>query len=253
MHNRIHFRKKIKIFRRPKKRNIIIFITISILISIIFIFNYINKKISPTLLSYAELEAKKLLTIVINSAVSENISNNEEIDNLFLVSKDSNGQISTIDFNPTSVNKLLTLTTSTIQEKLKRLEEGNINNIEGIDYLSDSSDMKKGIVFQIPSGLVFGNAFFSNLGPYIPVKLNVVGDILSEITTKVTNYGINNALIEIRINIALTQQVILPIISNKIEIDLSIPIALKLIQGTVPNYYLNGLNQNSNSLSLPTE
>ena len=113
--------------------------------------------------------------------------------------------------------------------------------------------LKKGIIFEIPSGLVFENTFFSNLGPTIPIKLNLVGDIISEVTTKVTNYGINNALIEVRICIKLTEQVILPLATNRIEIESSVPVALKLIQGTVPNYYLNGISNSSNSLTIPTQ
>ena len=62
-----------------------------------------------------------------------------------------------------------------------------------------------------------------------------------------------NALIEVNIVLELTEQVILPFITNKIKIETTIPVALKLIQGSVPNYYLNGINQNSTSLSLPIE
>ena len=39
-------------------------------------------------------------------------------------------------------------------------------------------------------------------------------------------------------------------VTDKITIDTTIPVALKLIQGTVPNYYLNGL-QNSPAITLP--
>ena len=48
----------------------------------------------------------------------------------------------------------------------------------------------------------------------------------------------------------LSEQLILPFVTDKITIDTTIPVALKLIQGTVPNYYLNGL-QNSPAITLP--
>ena len=60
-------------------------------------------------------------------------------------------------------------------------------------------------------------------------------------------------MIEIRISIKLVEQVILPLTTDKIEIQNSVPIALKLIQGTVPNYYLNGISNSSNSLTIPTQ
>lgn len=253
MNRRIRLKHKF-IIRKPRRRNIIIIIFIFFLVSLFFVLKYINNKISPVILNYAELEARKLSSVIINSAVTTS-TKNINFEDLFIVTKDNNGEIRTIDFNPTQVNELLAIATESIQNNLKKLEEGDI---EGLDlsrssYLGSDDKLKEGVIFEIPSGLVFGNSFFSNLGPKVPVKISLIGDIFSEISTKVTNYGINNALIEIRINLKIMEQVFLPISSNKIEIETSIPLTLKLIQGTVPSYYLTGLNQNSSSFSLPTE
>lgn len=250
-----HLRKKIILFDKNKKVNIIILTVIMLILSLVMIFKFINKKVSPIIMNYAELETRKLATLVINSSINKNISNKIKSEEIFLITKDSNGQINTIDFNPSIVNSILTETTTVIQKELKKIEEGDVEAIKNfdIDYISSDKKKKKGIIFEIPSGLVFENAFFSNLGPKIPIKLNLVGDITSEITTQVTNYGINNALIEIRISIKLVEQVILPLTTDKIEIQNSVPIALKLIQGTVPNYYLNGISNSSNSLTIPTQ
>lgn len=256
MNNRIHLKRKINFIKRGNKtKNIIVLIAIFLIICIIAVFRFINNRVSPVILNYAELEARNLASLIINSAINKNISKTIDFDNLFIISKDSNGDISTIDFNPIVVNQILVNTTEVIQNNLKNLEEGKIDALElsTTNYLSSNEKLKRGIIFEIPSGLVFNNAFFANLGPKIPVKLNLVGDIISEISTKVTNYGINNALIEIRINLSLTEQVILPIVSSRIEINLSVPLTLKIIQGTVPNYYLNGLSQNSSVVSIPIE
>ena len=257
MNHRIHLKRKVMFFKKTKKKrsNIVVITLSGIIISIILIFKLIDKKVSPVLLNYAELEARKVASIVINSAINKEISKNIDLEKLFIISKDSNGEINTIDFNPIEVNQLLATTTETIQNNLKKLETGNIDDLDlpNTNYLSSEEELKRGIVFEIPSGLIFDNAFFNNLGPKIPVRLNLVGDIISEITTNVSNYGINNALIEVRINLKLTEQVILPIASNRIEIEVSVPLALKLIQGTVPNYYLNGLSHNSSVVAIPIE
>lgn len=255
MNKRIHLKKKIILFNKNKKMNIFVITFIFFVIFLILIFNFINKKVSPVILNYAELEARKLATLVINSAINKNISNKIKSEEIFLITKDANDQINTIDFNPSIVNSILTETTMIIQKELKKIEDGEIESIENLDldYISSNSKLKKGIIFEIPSGLVFQNAFFSNLGPTIPIKLSLVGDIISEVNTQVTNYGINNALIEVRICIKLTEQVILPLTTNRIEIESSVPIALKLIQGTVPNYYLNGISNSSKSLTIPTQ
>lgn len=248
---------KIKLRRKTtfKHKNMLIILIILMIFSIIFLLNYISNKISPVILKYAELEVRKFSSLIINSTISKNISKNINIDDLFVVTKNNNNEISTIDFNQIEVNSILSQTTELIQNNLKKLEEGRIDELEvpSTSYLSNENNLERGVIFEIPSGLVFNNPFFNNLGPKVPVKISLIGDIFSEITTKVTNYGINNALIEIRINLKLTEQVFLPVSSNQIEIETSVPLTIKLIQGTVPNYYLNGINQNSAPFRFSTE
>ena len=253
MNKKIHLKKKIILFNKKNKVNVFVITFILLIFALVFIFKFINKMVTPTILNYAELEARKLATLVINSAINKNISNKIKSEEIFLITKDSNNQINSIDFNPSVVNSILTETTTIIQKELKQIEDRNVENIENFDleYISEDKKAKKGIIFEIPSGLVFNNAFFANLGPKIPIKLNLVGDITSEITTQVTNYGINNALIETSIVIDLKLQIVLPYKTEKVSFQNSIPISLKLIQGIVPNYYFNGIDKNSSSFIVP--
>lgn len=226
-----------------------------LILAIYFSLKFINMKVNPILLDYAELESRKLASIIINNAVSKNVTQNIDIDELFLITKDSNGDIKTIDFNPITVNKILTQTTNSVQVNLKYIEQGKVELLDLatnslIDY--DIDKLKQGIIYEIPTGVIFGNSFLANIGPTIPVKFSLVGDIIGYVSTKITDYGINNALIEINIVLELSEQVILPFVTNKIKIETSIPVALKLVQGSIPKYYLNGI-QNSPSFALPIE
>lgn len=233
------------------------FLIIIILFIIIFsLIKYISMKVNPILLEYASLESRKLASIIINNAVLKNVTQSTEINDLFLISKDDTGEIKSIDFNPIVVNKILTQTTNSVQLNLKYVEEGKIDELDLADnaLLEYNVDkLKKGIIYEIPSGVVFNSSFLNNIGPKIPVKFNLIGDIVSHINTKVTDYGINNALVEVNIVLELAEQIILPFISNKIVIETSIPVAVRLIQGTVPKYYLNGMDQNSTSIALPSD
>lgn len=219
---------------------------------IVLILNFISLKVNPVLLDYAQMEARKIASIIINDAVNQKITNDIDIEELFIITRDTNNEVKTIDFNPIVVNQILTETTILVQSNLRYLEQGkvdmlNLMNNALIDYNQDK--LKQGIIYEIPSGVIFGNSFLANIGPKIPVKFSLVGDIVGYINTNVTDYGINNALIEVNIVLELSEQVILPFVSEKITIDTTIPVALKLIQGSVPNYYLNGLN--SPSFALP--
>ena len=250
MKKRIHLKRKFSFFK--KKINFVIFIVIMLIIMIVLILNFISLKVNPVLLDYAQMEARKIASIIINDAVNQKITNDIDVEELFIITRDTNNEVKTIDFNPIIVNQILTETTILVQSNLRYLEQGkvdmlNLMNNALIDYNQDK--LKQGIIYEIPSGVIFGNSFLANIGPKIPVKFSLVGDIVGYINTNVTDYGINNALIEVNIVLELSEQVILPFVSEKITIDTTIPVALKLIQGSVPNYYLNGLN--SPSFALP--
>ena len=79
--------------------------------------------------------------------------------------------------------------------------------------------------------------------------MQLIGDVASSISTNVKEYGINNALIEVGVTIEVNSRVILPYISNDIKIKGTIPIALKVIQGKIPSYYLSGFKSDSNIIT----
>lgn len=241
---------KFRFKKRLKIKNIIVIIIILLVISIINIFKYINNSFFPLLFEYAEVEVTKISSIILNDATKKNI-NNLDIDKLFIVTKELDS-IKTIDFNSLEVNNLLTDITTSIQNSFKKIEQGDIDslNIEALNSYNKDG-LKKGIIYQIPFGVISKNILFSNLGPKIPVRLNLSGEILSNINTKITNYGINNALIEVSINIDINTRVLLPFTSKISTLKTSIPLAIKLIQGHVPNYY--GINGESDSFSIPLE
>ncbi len=249
---------KIKLKKRIKltRINIVVLLIVTVIIGVVMFLSFINNKAMPVLFSYAEIEARKLASIIINNAVGRYVTESVEVEDLFIITKDNDGNILTMDFNPITVNKILTQATNNIQVNLKYIEQGRVDLLDIttnslISY--DIDKLKEGIIYEIPSGVISGNAFLSNVGPKIPVRFSLIGDINSYVNTKVTNYGINNALIEINIVLELTEQLILPFQTEKIVIKTSIPVGLKMIQGSVPDYYMNGIDSNSPLLSVPLQ
>ena len=245
---RIHLRKKHII----SKKNIFIFTLILIFISLAFIINFIGNKITPGVVSYAETELEKFTTRIINSVISTEIKD-ISLEELFIITKDNNDYIKTIDYNPIVVNGVLSNITTKVDRLLRNVENGeNLFELSN-DVLEnyDIEKLKKGIIFEMAITTIFGNPLLSNLGPRIPVRIFMLGSTSSNINTKITNYGINNALIETSIVIDLKLQIVLPYKTEKVSFQNSIPISLKLIQGIVPNYYFNGIDKNSSSFIVP--
>lgn len=191
-------------------------------------------------MTYAEKRAKSLATVMISEAVNNNVLKDMDKDELFIQTKDSNGNITSTDFNPVIVNAVLNKITIYVENYLEQLESGKIDGLELSSTILSSYDLeklKKGIICEIPSGIIFNNAMLSNLGPKIPVKINLNGDVITDIKTDVSSYGINNALIKVSVNVKVYMQVIIPFKTKEIVVESNIPVVMKLVQGSVPSYY----------------
>lgn len=245
--------------KKRKKRSIlttVVVIFILILISSFLFIDFFSKKASPILFSYAESETRKLTTLIINKAVTKQIASNMEVDDLFDIVKNNDNEIQLITFNSINVTKMLNAITSLVQLNLKAIEEGNIDLLElPEDTLSsyDKDKLKEGIIYEIPMGAITSTAFLSNIGPKIPVKLHLIGDVVTGVESKVSEYGINNALLEVGINVKVTSKINLPFISKDVEVSTTVPIVMKIIQGKIPNMYLDNIKASSNIIEKSIE
>ena len=256
MKKKIHLRKKYVLKIKRNKKNIFLLSIIMVIIISYLIIKIVGDLAVPPLKKYANSEANKLTNIIVTRTIDKIVNNELDVDKLYIVNKDSNNNINMIDFNTIQVNSLLTNVMTQIQNNLQNIQDGNLDkiNIEELGLEKyDKDNLEKGIIYRIPLGIISNNTILSNLGPTIPVKVNLNGEISGNISTKVTNYGINNALIETIINLEINQLVMLPISSELMKVTANIPIAMKLVQGIVPNYYFNGIAKNSNTLTVPIE
>ena len=229
---------------KKKKKIKPIIIIIIILVNSFLIIKYINKTISPKIIHYASLEIKKLSNLIITKSIKTESLEKLNINDLFLITKNEKNEILTVDINTVILNKVILESTITIQENLKKLEQGKINN--------NNEENKNGVVLKIPLGQIYNNFLLNNLGPKIPVKLKILGDMETKINTNIKNYGINNALIEITLDITIKEEVILPISTEEIKVTSSLPVAMKIIEGSVPSYYSGEINKSS-TFSIPIE
>ena len=85
------------------------------------------------------------------------------------------------------------------------------------------------------------------------LKVNYIGELLTNIKTKITNYGLNNALVELYITIEITEELTSPVTYKKNKFNYDMLIASKIINGRVPYLYGECLESKSNILSIPLE
>lgn len=249
---RIHLKR-----RKPMNRLLVLGFVIffAFLVSLLGVY-YTSKYLTPTLMDLAEAKLNKYSILLVNNAISQVLEDKINEDELFSLTKSSSGEIQLIDFNPVAVNQILNVATTVVQNHIHLLEEGDLTSIGLNDFnLSEEelTSLTEGIVASLPIGRVTNITFLSNLGPKIPVRFHYVGDVNSNISTKLTQYGINNALIEIGVRMELSAQIYLPFTTSVKVLDCTIPIVIKMVQGTVPNFYSGSLLQNSNLYSREIE
>ena len=222
--------------KKGKNYNVIILLIVMIIITLFIVFNFIGKKLTPIIMNYAEKQAKKIAVLVIGNAIDNELSEKFKSDNLFTT--DGNET----NYNTYEINNILKEISVNVKEYLRKLERGELGDIglsdnENINV--NSEKLKNGIIYQVPSGIIFNNGLLANLGPKIPVKLSLIGDITTDIVTDIKEYGINNAVIELGVKIIADEQVILPFDTKQIQVETVVPISIKIINGTVPGYYFN--------------
>lgn len=233
-----------------KLKNITIFIFIIGLIASLILIKYFSNKIEPSLTKYAESETKRIITLIINNSIRNQISNQIDTSSIIITKTDDNQNITTIDFNTQNVNKILSLITSTIEKNLKLVETGNVNKlnvdlteVSDIDY----QQIKGGIVYSIPVGNVNNSFLLNNIYPQIPIKFTMSGDVISNIDSQVKEYGINNALIEVNAKVSVSMLISMPFVTKEINVNTSIPLIMKIIQGNIPDYYTGTISPSKDS------
>ena len=217
---------------------VIIFLLV-ILFSFIFL-TILDKKAMPIKKNYANVQTKRVGIEVLRNTGVKDVGKLLDSKELFIVTQNKNGEIESIDFNTAALNEALIIVAQNVRTRLKEVEEGKNLPDEMYSNVLDKN-LKNGIIYEVPVGVVFGNSFLANIGPKIPVKIKYSGNVGLDIKTKVKEYGLNSALIEAYIYVEVTQRTILPFGSKDIKLTSEIPVIMKVVKGTIP-YYLSGTN-----------
>ena len=215
---------------KKHKFSLIIVILIIIIIFAIFLVKVINDKISPLVMDYSIGEMKRITTIIINRSINSDLLNRINMNNLFIVTKGNNDEVMTISLDSVIVNKITDEISDACEDNLRLIEEGKYEELKKKFNIGEE-------YFFVPSGIISKNTLLSSIGPKIPINLKMIGNVTSGLKTEVQEYGINNSLITISVEITVEVLVILPFSSDYVSITNLVPISIKLIQGKVPQFY----------------
>lgn len=201
--------------KKSIKKKIFITLVLIIFTSISFIY-YLSNKVMPTIMTTSKNIVKETGMNIISENVSDKIIDILDKEELFKIEKDNEGNIESIDYNTKVVNIILREVSNISYSNFKKYEKENDGIISYVPILSGSN-----------------NIFFSNLGPKVPIKLVLDGNVVTSLQTDVKEYGYNSALIEVSVRIEANTEVILPFKSRNEKIVNIVPVSIKIVKGNI--------------------
>lgn len=175
-------------------------------------FSYASEKI---IINYFNKEVQNITTHIINNTIY-----NLNYEKITTIKKSNSDEIISLEFNDKELQRVLYEINDRLLKEIDKYE-------------------KQSYIYEIPVGIIYNIPILTSFGTKIPIKINLLNSIDTEIQKSIKEYGINNSIIEITVIIKLNYQIILPLSNKKIEISKSIPIDTQIVQGKIPKYYGN--------------
>lgn len=214
----------------------------------IMLFNIYSSKVTPKAVIIIDQKLDKILYQFFSDLITNDVINRESVNDILEITKNNKGEILAVNYDLEKTYKILTDVSQILKNGINDLENGKINVTIYDKYLKGSEN---GLILNVPLFLGSSNIFLNNIGPRIPVLINFNESLLTNIKTKVTNYGLNNALLEIYITVEMQKLIITPVNKNVEKFYYDILIGALVVNGSVPNFYGGSYENSSEILDIP--
>lgn len=211
-----------------RKTYILVTILLIFFMSVTSLYVY-TSKVNDNLITVSKQTFQNEIYHVIESSLKYLIAK-EDFNDILKIYKNNAGEILYVDYD--------------LPESYRYL--GAIN--EGIKKYFNKDNS---LILKFPFMVGSSNILFNNFGPKITVKISYINAILTNIKTKITNYGLNNALVEAYVKITIEGLIITPVTENKQTVSYDLLISSKVINGRVPSIYGDGIMSNSSIKDIP--
>ncbi len=188
--------------KRIKLKIRIILLLVILILLVSFISGYFSERVKVYVRQMAITSASQTIT----NAINDNVLNLMTLDNIF---KNKEGYLDTKE-----INKIL-----------KEVNEELSTNINNYKYNEIS----------IPLGIIFSEVLFGDSQIGLNIKIRPISSYVTDIESKVEEYGINNSLIQVNIVAKVNIEALIPLNNQVYEVVTHIPVAMIILEGEVPN------------------
>lgn len=216
----------------------------------------IDKGIKPTLMEIADRKTTEFATRAINSAVK--FAEEYAFSDIANLTMDNNGGVSMLGWDQSVVNKINRAATDRVEEFFHSMNRGEPPDYEDPldepEVYGDTVDElveRDPTVVEIPIGQATGNSVLANLGPKVPINLELIGSVQTDIIEEREEVGINGVLITLYVLVEADVQIVIPFSTELKNVSTKIMIDKHLVMGDVPDFYGGG--SNSPPIAVPKE
>lgn len=240
----------------PPGRKIFMITMVLVIVCIFLSMWVIDRNITPTLMEIAEIQTDTYATRAINSAVrfAEDYNFEDVVD----ITYDDEGHPAVYNWNQSAVSEINRVTTDRVEEYFQNANRGDPLEFENprdepYDYGegAEAEVAQDPTVFEIPLGQVTGNTMLANLGPKIPINMQLAGSVRTNVVRDTEPLGINGSWVSLYIDVEADVQIVVPFTTEVTTVSTEIYIDSGAIMGDVPEFY--GSGGGGPSIAVPRE
>ena len=181
-----------------------------------------EQNLSQTMLDMAYANAYSMAVETVNHAVSQLIDGGITYGELMDTRLDSQGQVTMLQANTMRMNELAA--------KTALLAELELNSYDNQ-------------FVEVPLGAALGIRFLSGFGPRVSVQILPVGAVHTSFQSEFESAGINQTRHKILLTLRTTVCLVVPMGSQMVDVNSSIPVAESIIVGQVPDSFVDVNNE----------
>ena len=202
--------------QKNKKRKRLMQVIAIFLIAFTFAY-FVVQAIEPIMEEQCKNMAKSIATKVCNREATE-VMKKYTYEDLLIITKDESGNIKMVGTNVVTVNEIISDIPVHIQEALEKSENNS---------------------FSIRLGSFLGSNLFAGIGPNVNIKMEITGNLDTDLKSEFIAAGINQTLHKIYLEVKCNVVILTPFETIEEQIYNQVLLAEGLIVGDVPNSYYN--------------
>ena len=178
---------------------------------------FVKLTLEPNMEELAKIRAEVLVSRTVTWVLAEQFQQEISQEELFTVTKDSEGTMSMVQANSARINLLMSRISAQLQESFQKMKKED---------------------FSVPAGSLLGSRFLSQTGPHVRITVIPLSVSAMDFRTEFETQGINQTKYKIYIVLTCRIKMAAPFSTQVFKTKSTVLLAEAVILGKVPDSYV---------------